>query len=276
MTRRPKGSAGGTGATGVTGVTGVTGLTGGLPVVETDERAARRTRRRFARRQWRRRWLAWRRVLVVLVVLALVGGAVWAVWFSTMLSVRSVEVTGASTLKPGQVRRAAGVELGKPLVSVDLGAVRARIAALAPVQHVEVSRQWPDEVLIDITERTPIAVIDFGGSLRGLDKDGVVFLAYKSAPPGLPRVTTPLGTSAEALREAAKVVAALPRDLSGIVDHVEVKTVDQIDLALTDGRTVVWGSAAESAQKAEVLQALLRHDATTYDVSVPGQPTTAG
>jgi cell division protein FtsQ len=154
--------------------------------------------------------------------------------------------------------------------------VRARVAALATVEHVEVSRQWPDEVLIDVTERTPIAVIDFGGRLRGLDKDGVVFLEYRSAPPGLPKVTTPLGTSAEALREAAKVVAALPAGLTRIVDHVEVKTVDQIDLALTDGRTVVWGSSADSAQKAEVLQALLQHDAKTYDVSVPGQPTTAG
>jgi cell division protein FtsQ len=114
---------------------------GALPAVPADDRAARRTRRRFARRQWRRRWLAWRRVVAVLVVVALVGGAVWALWFSSMLSVRAVEVTGTSRLKPGQVRRAADVRLGGPLVSVDLGAVRARIAALAPVEHVEVSRK---------------------------------------------------------------------------------------------------------------------------------------
>jgi len=247
-----------------------------LPPVAAEDRAARRTRRRFARRQWRRRWLAWRRVLAVVVVLAVLGTAVWAVWFSTLLSVRSVQVNGASTLRPGQVRRAAAVDLGEPLVSVDLGAVHARIAALAAVDHVEVSRQWPDQVRIDITERTPVAVVDFGGRLRGLDKDGVVFLDYKSAPAGLPKVTTPFGTSAEALREAARVVTALPLELTRIVDHVEVKTVDQITLALHDGRTVVWGSAAESPQKAEVLRALLGQDAKTYDVSVPGQPTTAG
>jgi cell division protein FtsQ len=255
---------------------GTAGTSGSLPAVAAEDQAARRTRRRFARRQWRRRWLAWRRVVAALVVLAVIGGAVWAVWFSSLLSVQSVEVTGTSTLKQEQIRRAAGVDLGKPLVSVDLDAVRARIAALAAVEHVDVSRKWPDEVLIDVTERTPIAVIDFGGSLRGLDKDGVVFHSYTSAPPGLPKVTTPYGTSAEALREAAKVVAALPVGLTRITDHVAVKTVDQITLDLTDGRTVVWGSSAESAEKAEVLQALLKHDAKTYDVSVPGQPTTAG
>lgn len=240
------------------------------------DRSEERTRRRFARRQWRRRWLAWRRVLAVAVLVAVVGAAVWAVWFSSLLSVQSVAVNGTSTLRAAQVRRAAGVELGKPLVSVDLDAVHARIAALAAVDHVEVSRQWPDQVRIDVTERTPVAVVDLGGRLRGLDKDGVVFLDYRSAPAGMPKVVTPFGTSAEALREAAKVVTALPVALSRIVDHVEVKTVDQIMLALSDGRSVVWGSAAESAQKAEVLQALLKQEAKTYDVSVPGQPTTAG
>lgn len=245
---------------------------GDLPVVSTGEL---RTRRRFARRQWRRRWLAWRRVLAAVVALALVGGAVWAVWFSTLLSVQAVVVTGTQTLKPAQVRRVAGVPLGEPLVSVDLDAVRTRVASLAPVDDVEVSRKWPDQVLVDVTERLPIAVIDIGGKLHGLDKEGVVFLDYDKAPPGLPKVSTPTGTSAEALREAAAVVAALPPSLVRIVDHVEVRTVDQISLALTDGRTAVWGSAADSAQKAAVLQALLGQDAKTYDVSVPGQPTTA-
>jgi cell division protein FtsQ len=242
----------------------------------SDDAASLRTRRRFARRQWRRRWLAWRRVVAALLVVLVVGVAVWAVWFSTLLSVRSVVVEGTSTLREGQVRRAAAVPLGGPLVSVDLGAVRARVAALAPVAKVEVSRKWPDQVLLDVTERVPIAVIDIGGKLHALDKEGVVFLDYTKAPAGLPKVVTPTGTSAQALREAARVVAALPASLARLVDHVEVRTVDQISLDLTDGRRAVWGSAADSARKAEVLQALLGRDAKTYDVSVPGQPTTAG
>ena len=42
---------------------------------------------------------------------------------------------------------------------------------------------------------------------------------------------------------------------------------------LRDGRTVLWGSADESALKAEVLVALLDGPGRTFDVSVPGQPT---
>jgi cell division protein FtsQ len=36
----------------------------------------------------------------------------------------------------------------------------------------------------------------------------------------------------------------------------------------------MWGSAEDSAQKAEVLAVLLDRDAKQIDVSVPGRPTT--
>ena len=52
-------------------------------------------------------------------------------------------------------------------------------------------------------------------------------------------------------------------------------TVDQITLVLRDGRQVLWGSAEESDAKARVLVALLKEPAASYDVSVPGQPTTS-
>ncbi len=71
-------------------------------------------------------------------------------------------------------------------------------------------------------------------------------------------------------------LAALPAALSRRVNYVEVATVDQISLVLRDDRRVVWGSAEESAEKAEVLAQLLKQPARTYDVSVPGQPATSG
>ena len=93
----------------------------------------------------------------------------------------------------------------------------------------------------------------------------------------MPRSRPPISTDtrSEALREAARVVSALPADLAERVDHVEVESVDQISLVLGDGRKVMWGSAEQSDQKAEVIAALLvAKRAQEYDVSVPEQPTT--
>ena len=40
-----------------------------------------------------------------------------------------------------------------------------------------------------------------------------------------------------------------------------------------DGREVLWGSAEESEQKAQVLALLLEEKGRVFDVSVPGSPT---
>jgi cell division protein FtsQ len=239
------------------------------------EAGTERTRRRFARRQWARRWVAWKYVVAAVVVVLLVGVAVWLVYFSALLSVKGVEVDGLHQLGAREVRAAAAVPQGEPLATVDLNRVRSRVEALAPVRSADVTREWPDKVRIDVRERVAVAVVEIGGRLRGMDESGVVFQDYARAPADLPRVQTGADTDSEALREAALVVAALPHDLQARVDHVEVHTVDEIALDLRDGRTVEWGSAEQSAEKATVLAALLdARKAQHYDVSVPGQPTT--
>ncbi|WP_300388427.1 cell division protein FtsQ/DivIB [uncultured Nocardioides sp.] len=233
-----------------------------------------RTRRAFTRRRWARRWLSWRRALVGLLVLGLLGLATYAVWFSAWLRAEQVTVIGADQLSVSEVERVAAVPLDEPLARVDLGAISTRVQSLAIVKEVDVVRGWPHSVEITVVERQAVAVVQIGTTLRGLDEDGVVFRDFKAPPPDLPRVQTSSGATSESLREAAAVVSALPDDLAPRVDHVSVATVDQIELALRDGRTVVWGSAEDSAQKAEVLEVLLGQEASVYDVSVPSNPTT--
>lgn len=239
--------------------------------------AVLRSRRRFARRQWTRRWLTWKPVLAVVLLVVLLVGGIWLVFFSSYLAVSGVEVAGVEQVAPAEVERAAAVPDGQPLARVDLDRVRTRVESLAAVKSADVTRQWPDQVLITVVERQPVAVVEIGGQLRGMDEDGVVFRSYAKAPAGLPRVQTSTSTGTEALREGALVVGALPGDLASRVDHVDVQTVDEISLELRDGREVEWGSAERSEQKAAVLADLLAAvDAQHYDVSVPGQPTTKG
>lgn len=241
----------------------------------TDTDTDLRTRKRFARRQWARRWLNWKPVLVVVLLLGLVVGGLWLVYFSSYLSVQGVDVHGTELLSDSQVEHAAAVPEGDALASVDLDRIRSRVEALAAVRSADVSREWPHQVRIDVTERTPVAVVEIAGQLRGMDDQGVVFRDYAQAPPDLPRVQTGSDTGSDALREAALVVGSLPSDLAAKVDHVEVATVDEITLVLRDGRTVAWGSSADSDLKAEVLTRLLAaRRAQSYDVSVPGSPTT--
>lgn len=237
---------------------------------------AERTRRRFARRQWRRRWLAWRYVAAIVVLLALVGGSVYALYFSAWLSVQGVSVAGTSSISDDAVRDAARVPEGEPLATVDLNAVRSRVESLADIRSADVTRQWPDRVLVRVEEREPVAVVEIGGLIRGMDDSGVLFRRYRSVPDDLPLVKAGPEADIATLREAAVVIAALPQDLVGEVIRLEGETVDEIRLVLRGDREVMWGSADESELKAEVLARLLDQPAGSYDVSVPSRPATSG
>jgi cell division protein FtsQ len=242
--------------------------------VEREERTSQRTRRRFARRQWARRWLSLRYVVATAAVVALLATSVWLVFFSATLQVQKVEVVGNDLLSDARVREIADLPLGEQLALVDLDRVDARVGSLAEVRSVDVTRAWPDGVRIEVVERTAVAVVDISGRLRGLDADGVVFREYRTAPKGMPRIRPGAAAGTDALKEAATVVAALPQDLASRIDHVEVATVDQITLVMRDRRRVMWGSAEESALKAQVVDRLLAaQEASVYDVSVPGNPT---
>jgi cell division protein FtsQ len=238
-----------------------------------DEPTVRLAHRQFARRQWARRWLAWRRLLVLLVVVGVAAAGGWLVFFSSLLAVERVQVSGTEVLQPGQVRRVAAVPTGEPLASVALDSIAARVESLAPVAAVDVSRAWPDQVHIDVTEREAVAVVERAGTVQGVDAEGVLFRTFDDVPERLPLVRISAATRSEALAGATEVIAALPDDLARRVDHLTVRTMDSISLQLRNGRTVFWGSAAQSANKAEVLAVLLRQKASIYDVSVPGRPT---
>lgn len=227
----------------------------------------------------RRRFLRWfgRAQVIALVTILLVGFGVWVVYASSWLGVKSVEVEGTSYLTKQEVERVADVQTGTPLARLDLDAVEDRVAELPAVASVDVERDWPDGVRIVVQERTAIAVVKQDHKLHGMDAEGVLYRTYHHRPGRLPLVRAGQlddKGSADALHEVAGVIASLDRSIARKVDHVEVASMDAIELVLSNGKQVQWGSATQSQLKARVLETLLKVNASVYDVSVPEQPTT--
>lgn len=214
--------------------------------------------------------------LTVLVVLALLAVAGWVLLGSGFLGVRTVQVGGIARLDPDQVRAAAGVADGTPLALVDTDAVASRVARLPAVAAVDVARDWPGTVVIQVRERTPAAARQIGPSYALIDRTGVAFATVARRPKDLPIVTAPADASRPELRAALDVLDQLPAELRQKVRTVRAAGRDEVELRLTRHRTVVWGSAERSERKAAVLAVLLSHKSKvqTYDVSAPDAPTT--
>lgn len=230
------------------------------------------------RRAGRRRRVL--RVLLGLLAAGVVGALVWLFWFSNALAVERIQVEGTTTLRPGDIRSQAAVRLGEPLARIDTVAIESRVAAMERIDQVEVTRQWPRTVRIEVVERKPVGWVLSSGLIRALDRYGVDYRTLRTEPNNLVEVRVETATTRkrqQALEGASAVLELLRTDDPGLlkkVQYVEVASKDSIQLVLGNNRTVTWGSAAKGEQKLTVLRSLLKIKAREYDVSAPEQPTT--
>ena len=221
----------------------------------------------------------WRAALLALALAAIVAGAAWVLLGSRLLAVRSVVVTGARLVPQSEVLAKAGIVPGTPLIRVNTAQVAARVETIQQVQSVQVTRSWPDRVIIAVRERTPaLAVPAPGGGFDLVDPDGVIVRWAARRPPGLPVYLTTAAISSlrgdPDVGAAAAVVGELPARLRASVISVTAPSPDQVTLRLTHGMTVLWGGTGNARQKARELDVLMPTHASYYDVSGPGTAVT--
>jgi cell division protein FtsQ len=117
---------------------------------------------------------------------------------SPYFSVREIQVRGADKVSGDEVVAMAGLRRGMSIWSIDLDAIEKKISRHAWVRRVAVRREFPRRVIIDVTERTPKAIVALR-KLYYVDADGMVF---KEVGPG-ENVKFPLLTGLRAEQFAA-------------------------------------------------------------------------
>lgn len=226
--------------------------------------------RRFMARARRRRMRAVLPWALMVGGLALAGLVGWVLVGTGLFGVREVRVEGAELVTAVEVRAVAGVPDGTPLARVDLAATAERIGGLPAVERVDVTRDWPDVLVVRLTERTGVAVVPQEDQFLVVDAAGVVFRRLSVPPDGLPvvRLATP-GPADPETQAALVVLAELTPQLRAELVDVTVEGLARLTLHLRDERRVVWGDATRGADKARVATALLNGAAATIDVSAP-------
>jgi cell division protein FtsQ len=211
-------------------------------------------------------------LLSALAVVVLAGIGV-AAWLTPVLSARTIAVVGNVGVSGDEVLAALAVPVGEPLLRIDTGAAAQRVAAIAKVDHARVERVYPSTLRVTVVERTPAVFYDAPEGTHLMDASGVAY-AIEPAPPGVPRLKTESPGSADPRTvDALAALTALPPDLRGQVLEVSAGSLDDIRLALTDDRQLIWGSAENSGRKAAIAPPLLSQPGKVYDVSSPDLPT---
>lgn len=219
--------------------------------------------------RWRKKfWL-----FVAPIILILGGALIWLIWFSSVFAVKDVQVVDSaggilSADQVAQVQATANIPINQPIARLDTDTAAQAVANLPWVSSVEVRRGWPNEVVVALDLRTPIARVKGLGPSQGVDAQGIIFDSLNVN--GLPLIEA----TGAPLVSAVEVVATLPANLAQKVVRIRAESIDSIEFDLKSGAMVRWGSADEPEFKAAVLEALLLRRAQIYDVSAPELPTT--
>ena len=240
------------------------------PVDMTERRRERLAERRRVRK---------RRIVRASIAGAAVVILAWVVFFSPLLALRSggvaVRGAGASGVADGDVKAAVAEYVGTPLVRLNTGEVESKVRKSLPmVKRAKVTRNFPGGVTVAVTLRKPVACMVEKASCTAIDEDGVRLDVPKSQTSSLPKLKLADGDAPRATSIMGAELGALDEGTRRQVASVQVTRAGQVAFTLSDGATVNWGGAEESAVKARVLKGLLSQKAKRYDVSAPHAPVT--
>jgi len=119
----------------------------------------------------------------------------WLFYFSSVLAVSGVKVAGADTVPVATITQIAAAPLGTPLAKVDLTAIADRVRTIQSVADAQVTRAWPNQLKIVVTERVPVVVVTDGSNFELVDATGVAFKTVPARPEDLPEALV-VGTRA--------------------------------------------------------------------------------
>jgi len=197
----------------------------------------------------------------------------WLFYFSSVFALDSLVVEGVRTVAPAEVGAIADLGAGTPLARVNATDVAARVMGIPAVSSAQVTRRWPNTVVIQVVERDAVAAVPDGDQFATIDASGFPYIASKKQPKGLPMVAAAEGGPRSA---TISVAASLPPELRAKTQTVAALDPSSVVLTTNDGVTVMWGPSEDNAVKAQILAALLKKtDDKWIDLRLPTTPTSA-
>lgn len=218
---------------------------------------------------------------VAATVVALMVGVVALAQFSGWLAVKDIRVQGAQlAAEPVLQEKLAGLK-GTPLTQITESDVSGLLGEVSSVQNIRIAAEPPSTLVVDVTERRPVAVLQVDNTFTLIDRNGVPLKNVASQEEAkLPLIDG--GKSAaqsEVFSTITSVLQSLPDELLNQLAKASAKSSSSVELTLNNGIVIRWGSSEDNALKAAIVGVLLKQPAqdppvTQIDVSVPQSPVT--
>lgn len=200
--------------------------------------------------------------LIILAVLALFSFAQ-----STLFSVQKIVVQGNKVVSRDDLLALANIGTGANIFQVSTGAILKNVSLHPLVKSVNVDRELPGTLVINIVERKPVAMIPVPNGFAKVDDQGVFLQRCDTWPqeplPIISGIELPANLNLgqpianPGLREGIKTLLSLPGELYPQVGELYAGNQDKLVFYTRDGLEIRLGIADQAGQKFAVMQKFL-------------------
>ncbi|OCA93308.1 hypothetical protein ACU21_07090 [Actinobaculum suis] len=230
-------------------------------------------RRRERRREKRR--VVWRKTLGLGAVVGAGLFALWLIFFSPVFALHEdrisvSEVSAQAVVSDADIAELLNQFAGIPLTRLGLGKVTSTLQEEIPeLASVNAHKEYPHGLSVELSWREAVACLGRGAECTPVDGQGEEMRVTEEARAALPRIGAATETNPAAVSTALEVLRGLDPDIRALVESTKLDNSGRVVLALTEGRTVVWGDASQGQEKLGVLRVLLGQPGTVFDISEP-------
>ncbi len=232
-----------------------------------------------------------RRVVAACAVAGLVALVIWAGYAVTELPVFAidrVQVQGSRHLSTQEVLDLAAIPRGDSLLRLPKRRIASRLLQSPWVEDVRIDRDLPRTVKIELSERTPVVVVDDGGAEFWVVSDDALWLGPRSATEtDLPVVRdaevtkrrTGARVSSPEIANAVALVQGVSSELLRQTRFISAPAVERTALVTDDDVEVFFGEAVDVATKDRIAREILRREkgkVVYINVRVVESPTWRG
>ena len=186
----------------------------------------------------------------------------------------NVNVAGRDETDARRLLKAIGVSRGDPILALDLAQVRERVTGLPWVKQARIVRRLPDEIFVELEERSPIALRQSGGELVLMDDTGEVIpdqdlRRFRSLPIVIGKNAPTRAKKALAMLSVEPELVTRVKAISWVGDRRwTVHLKDGIDVQLPEvGADQAWTHLATLQRD----HGVLKRDVKVIDLRIPDQ-----
>ncbi|AFQ45680.1 cell division protein FtsQ/DivIB [Desulfosporosinus meridiei] len=209
--------------------------------------------------------------IAVLTILLSLGLALFL--RSNAFAIQHVSVQGLSIISESEILKLTDGIQGQNLLLFDRKALQYKISLHPLIKDVQFQRNLPQTLVVQVTERTPVALVVVPKGIIEVDSEGTFLRRLESWPKNdypvisgieLPDTVGP-GQNLEnsLLKAGLNLLKQAPPELVAQIGELHVNAIEQITLFLTSGVEVRLGQANEWKDKLMALYQLLSDDGYT-------------